>query len=157
MVADAARTPRRLVALAFAALLAGVASAQPVVAPPGHDPALSPAVIAAIGLPPRDRALVVVFQPRGSDGAGYFKVWAGENYIGRVNPGRYRVLVLPPGEHRFRTHRDDPGTPLRLAPGEAHFLTPVLYMGFWKGYRRLLPSHAVQFHLDLPHLKPAKK
>jgi hypothetical protein len=155
----------------LAALLTGTAEARttsapaavapapapaPRLAPPGYDPGLSDTVIAAIGKPPRDGALVVVYQPRGGDSIGNVKVWEGDRLLGVVGYGRYLVASFPPGQRTFKADPRAPGVTLDLAPGEAYFLTPQLFVGAWRGYRELLPTTAIPFQLGLPNLRKAK-
>jgi hypothetical protein len=129
------------------------------VAPANYDPGLAPAVLAAIGTPPRDQALVVIYQARGGDNAGNVKVWEGDRLLGRVPIGRYLVLAYPPGPRTFRADKasKEAGTTLQLTPGDAFFLVPAVNDGFFRGFRVLLPTSAIRFQLDLAHLRPVKR
>jgi len=131
-------------ALLLAASQAVMAQDQPQPAPspepatstqpaPSTQPSPQPA---AEGLPARaaGKAVLFIYRPGKLVGKALEpSVFVDGVEIGRMDNGRYIVVLLDPGEHRVHMTQDNKRVDLKLGAGEAAFVRIKIVMGMMKG------------------------
>ncbi len=110
-------------------------SPEPTAAAATPQPAPSPQP-AADGLPARaaGKAVLFIYRPGKLVGKALEpSVFVDGVEIGRMDNGRYIVVLLDPGEHRVHMTQDNKRVDLKLGAGEAAFVRIKIVMGMMKG------------------------
>lgn len=94
----------------------------------------TPATAAATPARADGKAVVFIYRPGKYAGKALEpSVFCDGVEVGRMDNGRYIVLLLAPGEHRIHMTQDNKRVDLKLGAGEAAFVRIKMVMGLMKG------------------------
>ncbi|HEX7315152.1 MAG TPA: DUF2846 domain-containing protein [Pyrinomonadaceae bacterium] len=117
-------------------LLAAVAAPLPTTARAAQDATQQPAAAtpAAPTARAEGKAVVFVYRPGKLVGKALEpSVFCDGVEVGRMDNGRYIVLLVDPGEHRIHMTQDNKRVDFKLGAGEVAFVRIKIVMGMMKG------------------------
>jgi hypothetical protein len=140
-------------AIAFATLLAGLASAQaPASQPSPSSPAVQPTPT------PSDtssQATLYFYRYKQFVGSALSpSVYCDDAELARMDNGKYFTVRLAPGHHTFRSNDKQSGIELDLKPGEKDYIRVEIATGLAKGHGRLVSVAPDQGTYEIKKLKP---
>ncbi|HEX8285438.1 MAG TPA: DUF2846 domain-containing protein [Pyrinomonadaceae bacterium] len=148
-------TPRlALLLLLLASAAPPQASAQDAPKQDAPAPAATPASAAT---PARadGKAVVFVYRPGKFTGKALEpSVFCDGVEVGRMDNGRYIVLLLAPGEHRIHMTQDNKRVDLKVGAGEAAFIRIKIVMGLMKGRGEPVLTNEEDAAKDLKKMEP---
>jgi hypothetical protein len=135
------------------------AAPVPAAAPAAPEqPALNPAVEAALGPIAEGKSRIVFFRPSKFAGAAIgFIVREDKAELGKLRSGNFFVINAEPGKHTYTVHSEaTDNTIMEVEAGETYFVIGSISMGFLVGHPHLACTDVTTFEAALPKLTPSK-
>ena len=134
---------------------ASARAAQDAQPPPQQQPTSAPAAAAATPARAEGKAVVFIYRPGKLVGKALEpSVFCDGVEVGRMDNGRYIVLLLAPGEHRIHMTQDNKRVDLKLGAGEVAFVRIKIVMGMMKGRGEPSLSDEADASKDLKKMEP---